>query len=88
MTRAFIHHLANKETVGAHLLTMHNLSYLLNLVGAARDAILADRFPRWVKEFFALRFPRQDDKDDGVARYPAWAVEALDKVGIELLNDY
>ncbi|PIG79736.1 queuine tRNA-ribosyltransferase [Aspergillus arachidicola] len=53
VTRAYLHHLAAKETVGAHLLTIHNVHYLLSLMGAARQAILEDRFPAFLREFFS-----------------------------------
>ncbi|CAF9913934.1 MAG: hypothetical protein HETSPECPRED_001699 [Heterodermia speciosa] len=45
ITRAYIYHVAAKETVGAHLLTMHNVHYLLALMGRVREAIVEDRFP-------------------------------------------
>ena len=88
-SRAFIHHLINKETVGAHLLTIHNVSYLLSLVNSARRAIIRDRFPAWVKLFFDRRFPERnpggcEEKQD---RYPKWAVDALRGVGVDLLEN-
>ncbi|TPR07109.1 Ferric reductase like transmembrane component family protein [Aspergillus niger] len=52
ITRAYLHHLAAKETVGAHLLTMHNVHYLLSLMGSARQAIIEDRFPAFLRDFF------------------------------------
>src|SRR5437762_10059094 len=70
ITRAYIHHLAGKETVGAHLLTMHNVHYLLNLMKLAREAILEDRYPEFVKDFFAKLYPNRGD-------YPRWATDAL-----------
>jgi tRNA-guanine family transglycosylase len=77
ITRAYIHHLAGKETVGAHLLTMHNVHYLLNLMKLAREAILEDRYPHFVKDFFARLYPNRDD-------YPRWAINALSTVNIDL----
>src|SRR5215218_6517500 len=39
-TRAYLHYLArNKDLTGTRLLTLHNLSYMQELVGGARDAI-------------------------------------------------
>ncbi|KAL4877306.1 tRNA-guanine(15) transglycosylase-like protein [Aspergillus karnatakaensis] len=52
ITRAYIHHLAAKETAGAHLLTIHNVHYLLKLMGRARQSILDDRFPDFLRNFF------------------------------------
>ncbi|RHZ52854.1 hypothetical protein CDV55_102366 [Aspergillus turcosus] len=80
ITRAYIHHLAAKETVGAHLLTIHNVHYLLSLMGSARQAILEDRFPAFLREFF-------DNLYGDKARFPEWAVTALRGVGVDLLAD-
>ncbi|EFX06121.1 queuine tRNA-ribosyltransferase [Grosmannia clavigera kw1407] len=77
ITRAFVHHNVAKETVAAHLLTMHNVWYQLNLMREVRDAILADRFPAYIKDFFAALYP---DK----ASYPEWAVDALAGVNVDL----
>ncbi|KAK9470854.1 tRNA-guanine(15) transglycosylase-like protein [Dipodascopsis tothii] len=78
ITRSYIHHLAAKETTGAHLLTLHNVHYQLSLLRRARAAIVADRFPEFVAEFFATLYA--GDK----SRYPQWAVDALATVGIHL----
>ncbi|RMZ81497.1 hypothetical protein DV738_g2290, partial [Chaetothyriales sp. CBS 135597] len=76
VTRAYIHHLAAKETVGAHLLTMHNVHHMLALMRSVRTAILEDRYPAFVKEFFVRYFPGKPA--------PEWAVEALSGVGIAI----
>jgi tRNA-guanine family transglycosylase len=76
VTRAFIHHLASKETVGAHLLSIHNIHYQLNLMGEARQAIIEDRYPAYVKDFFAKLYEGREN--------PQWAVDALTRVGIDL----
>lgn len=80
VTRAFIYHNAAKETVAAHLLTMHNVWYQLNLMKEAREAIIADRYPAFVREFFRNR---HSDKE----QYPSWAVDALRGVGVDLIQD-
>ncbi|KAL6244254.1 hypothetical protein RBB50_008496 [Rhinocladiella similis] len=76
ISRAYIYHLAAKETVGAHLLTMHNVHHLLSLMRRARNAILEDRYPDFARTFFAEYF-------DGKGA-PDWAVEALHGVRIDL----
>ncbi|KAI5776330.1 tRNA-guanine(15) transglycosylase-like protein [Geopyxis carbonaria] len=81
VTRAYIHHLAAKETAGAHLLTLHNVSYLLHLMAQARAAVVADAYPRFLRETFAGWY----GGDKG--RFPTWAVEALRGVGVDLLAD-
>ncbi|KAI5868645.1 Queuine tRNA-ribosyltransferase [Durotheca rogersii] len=77
VTRAFVHHNTAKETVAAHLLTTHNVWYQLTLMREVRAAIVADRYPAFVRQFFADLYP---DK----AHYPAWAVDALRGVGVDL----
>ncbi|KAF2198364.1 queuine tRNA-ribosyltransferase [Delitschia confertaspora ATCC 74209] len=80
ITRAYINHTTAKETVGAHVLTIHNVYYQLNLMKRAREAIIEDQYPAFVKEFFANLY---DDK----SKYPKWAVDALSGVGVDLLSD-
>lgn len=77
ITRAYIYHNASKETVAAHLLSIHNVWYQLNLMREMREAIIEDTFPAYVRAFFARL---HEDK----TQYPPWAVEALGKVGIDL----
>ena len=80
VTRAFVYHNTAKETVAAHLLTIHNVWYQLNLMREAREAIIADRFPAFVRTFFANLYPARE-------KYPSWAVNALQGVGIDLIKD-
>lgn len=61
-------------------LTMHNVHYQLSLMGKARQAIIEDRFPAFIKSFFAGLYA---DKND----YPEWAVGALQRVGVDLLAE-
>lgn len=79
MTRSMIFHIAGKETVGAHLLTMHNVYYQLQLMRNARLAIQEDRYPEFVKQFFNDWYNGEKEK------YPQWAVDSLKTVGIDLL---
>ncbi|KAJ4335499.1 hypothetical protein N0V95_008884 [Ascochyta clinopodiicola] len=81
ITRAYVYHVTAKETAGAHLLTMHNVHYQLNLMRLARDAILEDRYPQFLKDFFNKLYNAQREK------YPVWAVDALKGVGVDLLSD-
>jgi queuine tRNA-ribosyltransferase len=80
ITRAYIYHVTAKETAGAHLLTMHNVHYQLNLMRRVREAILEDRYPAFLREFFANLY---DDK----SKYPDWVVTALREVGVDLMSD-
>lgn len=80
VTRAFVHHNAAKETVAAHVLTIHNVYYQLNLMREVREAIIEDRFPAYIRRFFGDLYA--DKKED----YPAWAVEALRMVNVDLME--
>jgi len=81
ITRAYINSVASKETTGAHLLTIHNVHFQLALMGRARQAIIDERFPEFVKYFF-WKWCREDKSS-----YPSWAITALKNVGIDLLVD-
>ncbi|KAL8666793.1 MAG: hypothetical protein Q9168_007406 [Polycauliona sp. 1 TL-2023] len=81
ITRAFIHHVAAKETAGAHLLTMHNVHYLLALMGRIRVAIIEDRYPAFLHEYFKRLYAGDKSK------IPEWAVTALRSVGVHLLEE-
>lgn len=81
VTRAYIHHLAAKETVGAHLLSVHNVHYLLELMRRVREAIAEGRYPEFLKAYFRGMY----DCDRG--KYPSWAVDALRGVGVDLMVD-
>jgi queuine tRNA-ribosyltransferase catalytic subunit len=80
VTRAFVHHNTAKETVAAHLLTTHNVWYQLNLMREVRAAVIVDRYPSFLRRFFADLYPDR-------AQYPEWAVEALRVVGVDLLSN-
>ncbi|MDH4396901.1 MAG: tRNA guanosine(34) transglycosylase Tgt [Limnobacter sp.] len=55
-SRAYLHHLdRSKEMLAAHLNTMHNLHYYLELMQNMRDAIEQDRFDAFVQDFHAQR---------------------------------
>ncbi|KAK5016412.1 hypothetical protein LTR39_002096 [Cryomyces antarcticus] len=81
LTRAYIYHIAAKETAGAHLLSMHNVHYLLNLMRTTREAITEGRYPEFLKEYFGTLYAGKKD------RYPGWAVTALQGVGVDLMED-
>ncbi|KAK6214481.1 putative ATP-dependent helicase IRC3 [Pestalotiopsis sp. IQ-011] len=80
VTRAFVHHNTGKETVAAHLLSIHNVWYQLHLMEDVRNAVIEDRYPAFLRQFFAYLYANKTD-------YPDWAVEALRGVGVDLLAD-
>jgi tRNA-guanine transglycosylase len=79
LTRAYIHHVAAKETAGAHLLSIHNVHYLLDLMRRIREAIIADTYPQFLRDYFEVLYA--GDK----TRYPTWIVGALRSVGVDLM---
>lgn len=53
-TRAYVRHLINvSEILGARLLTIHNLTFMLNLMKNIREAIKEDRFLEYKREFYS-----------------------------------
>jgi len=55
-SRAYLHHLNRvHEILGAHLATLHNLHFYLDLMARMRDAIATGTFRAWTKQFAADR---------------------------------
>ena len=80
ITRAYIHHTAAKETAGAHLLSIHNVHHLLDMVRRAREAIVEQRYPEFLHQHFDRLYAGDKTK------YPQWAVDALKGVGVDLIS--
>ncbi|ORY89655.1 queuine tRNA-ribosyltransferase [Leucosporidium creatinivorum] len=68
-----------KEAASASAVTVHNLTYQSALMHRAREAIMEDRFPQYLIDFFAGFFKSKD-------KYPEWAVAALQSVGVDLMT--
>lgn len=52
-TKAYLRHLINcKEILAAELLSIHNITFLLNLVKKAREAIFNDSFTEFKQDFY------------------------------------
>ncbi|KAI7878502.1 queuine tRNA-ribosyltransferase [Lichtheimia hyalospora FSU 10163] len=77
-TRSYVHLVTTRDTVGCHLVSIHNVAFQLRLMREMRQAIEADEFPSWIKQFFAGYF---GDK----SKYPEWAINALRSVNVDLL---
>ena len=59
-SRAYLHHLAvMKEILGATLLSIHNLSFLIGLMARVREAVLAGEYGAFVRAWDAS--PAADD---------------------------
>jgi len=78
-SRAMIHHAVTHETAAAHAITLHNIVFQAQVMGRARESIIAGTFPEYLRSFFAEYF--------GGAAYPEWCVNALRSVGVDLLKD-
>lgn len=53
-SRAYIRHLLKADEIFGHrLMTIHNLQFLLNLMGEIRQAILEERLPEYRQKFFS-----------------------------------
>lgn len=74
-TRSYLHRLAKKESLGAVLLSYHNVHYMMRLMRDIRESIIDQRFPDFVRAFMGKQYP------EGA---PQWVVKALRASGIEL----
>ena len=51
-TKAYLRHLVNvEEILGGRMLSLHNITYLINLMKSIREAIMEDRYLDFVKDF-------------------------------------
>jgi len=75
-TRAYLHHIVSTESVSCSLLSVHNLTYQMQLMEGIRDSIKKNKFPEFVQEFMSTMYPNKD--------YPKWCIEALQSVNIDL----
>ncbi|ETL88238.1 queuine tRNA-ribosyltransferase [Phytophthora nicotianae] len=86
-TRAYLRVLLKKEetfgdaeettgSIGAHLITYHNVTYMLNLMRRLRQSIIDEKFEQFVQNFMLQQFPDRN--------YPQWAVDALTEAKISL----
>ncbi|XP_072936521.1 queuine tRNA-ribosyltransferase catalytic subunit [Epargyreus clarus] len=75
-TRAYLHCIVSVETVGCHLISVHNIAFQMRLMKAMRDNIKMGTFPTFVKNFVNELYPN--------CNYPTWVVNSLHSVGIDL----
>ncbi|XP_001623330.3 queuine tRNA-ribosyltransferase catalytic subunit 1 [Nematostella vectensis] len=78
-TRAFLNSLLGRESVACHYITIHNISYQMQLMRGIRESIKADKFPQFVRDFMRRMYPEGE--------YPKWVVEALLSANIDLNGD-
>ncbi|KAL5108174.1 Queuine tRNA-ribosyltransferase catalytic subunit 1 [Taenia crassiceps] len=77
-----------RQSNAASYVSLHNLTYLLNLMRRIREAILADSFPKFVREFFQRRCKPSKASFQGGESYidaeyefdevPSWAGNSKD----------
>lgn len=75
-TRAYLHQIVSSEAVSCNLLSVHNLSYQMELMKGIRESIKLNQFPEFVQEFMLTMYPNKS--------YPQWIINALQSVNIEL----
>ena len=71
-----MHKVAGKDAVAGSLLSIHNISYQMNLMAGIRKSIEDDTFPSFVKQFLENMYQNHDD-------IPEWAIDALSSVNIK-----
>ena len=96
ITRSRLHFLLKANNpLAIQLLTQHNVVYMMGLVTRMRNAILAQTFSTFVKEFIATHFPpppppnntgnvNDDTKGNKNVNVPQWVQDALMAAGIVL----
>ncbi|CAI5992924.1 unnamed protein product [Closterium sp. NIES-64] len=75
-SRAYLHSLVTKDPVGCHLLTIHNIAYMMQLTRSMHNAILNNTFPSFVVDFLQKQFPRGD--------VPQWVQAAMQAAAIDI----
>ncbi|XP_050432561.1 queuine tRNA-ribosyltransferase catalytic subunit [Adelges cooleyi] len=78
-SRAYLHQIVAVESVACNLLSVHNLTYQMDLMKGIRNSIKENRFPRFVQEFMSNMYPSKN--------YPQWCIDALQSVNISLQED-
>ncbi len=69
-TKAYINSIIGKEEVAAHLLSKHNIRYLLRLMGKVRQAVIDGRLSQFVLGYLVTYYESKD-------KFPDWVIEAL-----------
>ncbi|KAI5477860.1 hypothetical protein MNV49_005845 [Pseudohyphozyma bogoriensis] len=60
LSRSYLWGLSGRETVGANAVSLHNVAYQSTLMHRARQAILEDRYPQYLIDFFARYFKQKE----------------------------
>lgn len=76
-TKAFLHSVVCKEEMAAHLISKHNIRYLLMLMGRFREAVFEKRMPSFVLDYVTGFYGSRD-------KLPDWVFEGLKLADISL----
>ncbi|CAE8616378.1 unnamed protein product [Polarella glacialis] len=82
-SRAMLHTIVTKEPVAAQLITLHNLHFMLGLLTEMREAIKANTFPKWIRQFLQDFFPTAGPAPCAYCP-PRWVKDALEVCKIPL----
>ncbi|EFA85809.1 queuine tRNA-ribosyltransferase [Heterostelium album PN500] len=77
-TRAYLHIVAGKESIGGQLLTYHNIAYQMRLMRELRQSIIDNKLSEYINRFISLQYPKGD--------CPQWAIDALNHAGIQVIQ--
>lgn len=89
-TRAYLHTVAGREAVGATLISLHNIAFLISLTRRARNAIRFGTFHRFVRTFVRSYGPNSEGARCAQKQLttaappsspPADGLSAIDRVG-------
>lgn len=84
-SRAKLHTLLKRNNpIAATLMTSHNIAYMMHLVRSMREAVIENRFDKFVLDFVHDQF-RGSEK--GGQDVPSWVRDALNAAGIPLDRD-
>ncbi|RCN27922.1 tRNA-guanine transglycosylase [Ancylostoma caninum] len=75
-TRAYVHMVMNKETIGCHLLSIHNIRHQLRLMEDVREAISSGKVQQFLEEFLGNYYQKES--------IPEWVRDAVAFMGYKL----
>jgi queuine tRNA-ribosyltransferase catalytic subunit len=77
VSRGRLHSLLKvNNSIGVQLVTLHNVTYMMQLVGRMRKAIMEQKFQQFVLEFLKRHF------DGNLDAIPQWVRDALEAAGL------
>ena len=76
-TKSYLNSIIGKEEVAAHLISKHNIRYLLKLMDRVHQAIIESRLSEFVRQY--LQGFYAEDKE-----FPDWVVEGAKLAEIDI----